>query len=84
MTVIHYTGDVLWNRIERAVEKVKERLHRVATALDEAGIPYAVVGGNAVQLWVAQVDGPAVRNTRDADVLLRREDLRRAIEALGR
>jgi len=83
MTTIHYTGDVLWNRIERAVEKVKDRLRRVVHALDRADIPHAVVGGNAVQLWVTQVDETAVRNTRDVDVLLRREDLPRAIDALA-
>ncbi len=32
MVAIRYTGDERWERIERAVEKVKERLHRVATA----------------------------------------------------
>ena len=84
MTVIHYTGDALWDRIERAVEKVRQRLNRVTKALNEAGVPYAVVGGSAVQLWVAQVDETAVRNTRDVDVLLRRDDLQRAVEALGR
>ena len=78
MAVIHYTGDALWNRIERAVDKVRQRLARVTKALSEAGVPYAVVGGNAVQLWVAQVDETAVRNTRDVDILLRREDLQRA------
>ncbi len=84
MTAIHYTGNALWNRIERAVEKVRDRLHRVAKALDAAEIPYAVVGGNAVQLWVAQVDETAVRNTRDVDILLRRDDLPRAIDSLRR
>jgi hypothetical protein len=83
MVTIRYTGDALWDRIERAVEKVKERLHRAAQALDGAGVPYAVVGGNAVQFWVAQIDEAAVRNTRDVDLLLRREDLDRAREALG-
>ncbi len=82
MTAIHYTGDALWNRIERAVEKIRHRLERVTKALDQAGIPHAVVGGNAVQLWVAQIDETAVRNTRDVDILLRRGDLQRAIEAL--
>jgi len=48
MVTIRYTGDALWNRIERAVEKVKDRLRRVTSALEEANIPYAVVGGNAV------------------------------------
>jgi hypothetical protein len=31
-----------------AAEKVKERLRRATHALDAAGFPYAVVGGNAV------------------------------------
>jgi hypothetical protein len=84
MVAINYTGDVLWERIERAVEKVRERLRRTTQALDAEGIPYAVVGGNAVQLWVAQVDEAAVRNTRDVDILLRRIDLPRAIETLAK
>jgi hypothetical protein len=84
MVAIKYTGDELWARIERAVEKVKDRLRRVTTALDAAGIPYAVIGGNAVQLWVAQVDERATRNTQDVDILLRREDLTRAAEVLGK
>lgn len=84
MVTIRYTGDALWERIERAVEKVKDRLRRVTKALDRAGILYAVVGGNAVQIWVAQVDEAAVRNTRDVDILIRRADLGGAIEALGK
>ena len=40
-----------------------------AAALNQAGIPYAVVGGNAVASWVATVDAGAVRNTRDVDLL---------------
>jgi hypothetical protein len=61
MIEIKYTGDALWERIERAVEKVKDRLRRVTSALNDAHIPFAVIGGNAVQLWVAQVDESAVR-----------------------
>ena len=82
MVTIRYTGDALWDRIERAVEKVKDRLRRVSTALDGANIPYAVVGGNAVQIWVAQVDEGAVRNTRDVDILLNRDSLEDAITAV--
>ncbi len=84
MVTIRYTGDALWERIERAVEKVKDRLRRVTKALDRAGILYAVVGGNAVQVWVAQVDETAVRNTRDVDILIQRADLDKAIESLER
>ncbi len=86
MIEIKYTGDELWARIERAVEKVKERLRRVTNALNDAGIPYAVIGGNAVQLWVAQVDESAVRTTRDVDIVLNRADMdaaKRALEPNG-
>ena len=82
MLQINYTGDALWARIERAVEKVKQRLQRAARLLEAAGIPYAVIGGNAVQLWVAQVDEAAVRNTQDVDILLNRADLPGAVQAL--
>ena len=78
MVQIRYTGDALWERIERAVEKVKERLRRVTQSLDAASIPYAVVGGNAVQIWVAQVDESVVRNTRDVDIILNRGQLEEA------
>lgn len=73
---------VSWPRMIRAVEKVRERLLRAARALEAAGVPYAVVGGNAVAAWVSRVDEAAVRNTRDVDILLRREDLHSAQAAL--
>lgn len=80
------TAPVSWERMDRAIEKVKERLLRAAAALQQAGVPYAVVGGNAVAAWVSRVDEAAVRNTRDVDLLLRREDLtaaKQALEAAG-
>jgi hypothetical protein len=67
----------------RAVEKVRARLDRAVAALEGAGIPYAVAGGNAVAAWVSRVDEAAVRNTQDVDVLLRRKDLERAKTALA-
>lgn len=75
-------SEVSWERMIRAVEKVRERLLRATAALEKAGIPYAVAGGNAVAAWVSRVDEAAVRNTRDVDVLIRREDLPRTIAAL--
>jgi hypothetical protein len=74
---------VSWERMIRSVEKVRERLLRAAKALEEAGIPYAVVGGNAVAAWVSRVDEAAVRTTRDVDLLLRRSDLEAAKLALA-
>ncbi len=71
-----------WERMIRAVEKVRERCDRTAKALEAAGIPYAVIGGNAVANWVARVDEEAVRNTRDVDILIRREDLEAAKSAM--
>jgi hypothetical protein len=66
----------------RAVEKVRERCDRAAKALAQAGIPYAVIGGHAVANWVARVDEEAVRNTRDVDILVRRDDLEAAKAAM--
>jgi hypothetical protein len=77
--------DIL-DRMERAVAKVRERLLRATKALNLAGVPYAVVGGNAVASWVATVDEGAVRNTRDVDLLVRRSDLpsiKAALEQAG-
>jgi hypothetical protein len=78
--------DFSLDRMVRAVEKVRERLLRATAALESAGVPYAVIGGNAVAAWVARVDEAAVRNTQDVDILLRRGDLaaaRAALETAG-
>ncbi len=76
-------GEVSLERMVRAVEKVRIRLLRAATALEQAKVPYAVVGGNAVAAWVARMDETAVRNTQDVDILLRRGDLETAKNALA-
>ncbi len=70
------------DRAVNAVEKVRQRLLRVAAALDASRVPYAVAGGNAVALWVSRVDESAVRNTQDVDILIRRSDLDAAKAAL--
>src|SRR5438477_11452043 len=75
-------GAVSWERMAKAVEKIRERLLRAAAALDRAGVPYAVIGGNAVAAWVSRVDESAVRNTQDVDILLRRLDFDAATAAL--
>jgi len=75
-------ADISWERMIRAVERVRERLLRAASALEKAGIPYAVAGGNAVAAWVSRVDESAVRNTQDVDIVLRRDDLDAANTAL--
>lgn len=75
-----------WDRMIAAVEAVRERTLRAAGALREAGIPYAVAGGNAIAAWVARVDKAAVRNTQDVDILVRRSDfeaVKVALESVG-
>lgn len=79
-------NDVSWERMTNAVEKIRQRLLRTAAALENAGVLYAVAGGNAVAAWVSRVDETAVRNTQDVDIILRRVDLEaatRAMEAAG-
>ena len=49
-----YDGILALDRLERAVEKVRDRLLRSTAALGAAGVPYAVIGGQAVRAWVAQ------------------------------
>jgi hypothetical protein len=78
MAVLHPFS---WQRMSNAVDHVRRRLLQASAVLREAGVPYAVIGGNAVAAWVARVDEAAVRNTRDVDLLLRREDLPAAIAA---
>ena len=75
-------GSEILDRMERAVAKVRERLLRATVALNHAGILYAVVGGNAVASWVATVDEGGIRNTRDVDILVRRDDLPAVTAAL--
>ena len=58
-----------------ALEDVTRRLERITRCLDAAGVAYALIGGQAVALWVATVDPAAVRTTKDVDVLLNRQDL---------
>ena len=69
-----------------AIDRVQQRLMKTAAALEAGGIPYAVVGGNAVASWVGRVDRGATRATKDVDVLVRREDapqVTRALATLG-
>lgn len=76
-------GPISWERMIGAVEDVRKRLDRAVAALEKAGIEYAVIGGNAVAAWVSRVDRAAVRNTRDVDLMLRRDDLEAAKAAMA-
>ena len=76
------TGEELWSRMERAVEKVNERLRKTVEILEAGKIPYAVIGGHAVRAWVAQVDEAAMRTTADVDILIRPANLPDMIVAM--
>lgn len=80
------SAELVLERLVGAVQDVRDRLLRATAALDAANVPYAVIGGNAVAVWVARVDRAAVRNTQDVDILIRRPDLpaaRTALETAG-
>lgn len=81
-TVVPFGEDLL-ERMVLAVEKVRERLRRASAALDAAGIPYAVIGGNAVAAWVSTVDPGAARNTVDVDLMVNRADFAAVKTALA-
>jgi hypothetical protein len=68
----------LWEKYVMALDDVTDRLQRITRAFEDAQIPYAIVGGQAVALWVATKDPAAVRTTKDVDILLNRADLGRA------
>lgn len=65
-----------------AMDRIEQRLHRVTAALDAAQIPYAVVGGNAVAVWVAKADPAATRTTKDVDLLVARDDVDRVTQVM--
>ena len=56
----HIVSELALERMVTAVQKVRDRLLRSTRALAEAGIPYAVAGGNAVASLVSEVDEAAV------------------------
>src|SRR5437870_7379997 len=68
----------LWESYVMALDKVTERLERITRAFESAAVPFALVGGQAVALWVASKDPAAVRTTKDVDILIQRRDLPKA------
>lgn len=68
-------GDQLWQRIGESMDRVELRLRKAVNILESTSIPFAIVGGDAARVWVAQVDPGAVRATNDDDILIRPEDL---------
>jgi hypothetical protein len=73
--VIESVSSGPWEKYRMALDDVTARLERITKALEQAGLPYALVGGQAVAIWVATRDPAAVRTTKDVDILLNRQDL---------
>jgi hypothetical protein len=82
-TVVPLGEDIL-ERMVLAVENVRNRLRRASAALEGAGVPYAVIGGNAVAAWVSKVDPGAARNTVDVDILVNRSDFEAVKAAMAK
>jgi hypothetical protein len=58
-----------------AVDQLAQRLERIARALQEKNVPYALIGGQAVNVWIATKDKAGGRQTKDIDILLQRTDV---------
>jgi hypothetical protein len=78
--IIDATPDV-WKRHLMALDEIDLRLERIAASMEQTGVPFAFVGGQAVAMWVATIDPAAIRTTKDVDILIRRADLPQARKA---
>ena len=67
---------------EKRVNRIFDLAGRVEEAFSSAGIEYRIVGGLAIYLYVEEREPDAGRLTRDIDIAVRREDLRRIAEAV--
>jgi hypothetical protein len=64
-----------WERHLFAMDQLAQRLERITRAFQEKKVPYALIGGQAVNLWIATKDQGGGRQTKDIDILLKRDDL---------
>jgi hypothetical protein len=75
---------VLSNTIfEGAVDQILDIARLFSRALENAGIPFRVIGGLAAFLHVEERDPEAARLTRDVDVAINRKDLERISAAVA-
>lgn len=76
----------IWERMIQADLDVRRRREQAIAALDCEGIPFAMIGGQAVAYWVTTKDDGAVRGTPNSDFLIRGTDFESArarLEACG-
>jgi len=84
-SVVSFDIEVL-DRMELALLQVQERLSRSTSAIEAAGVAYALGGSNATALWIATVDTAAVRHARNVEIVMLRSDIdlaRSVLEAVG-
>jgi hypothetical protein len=67
---------------EKRVDRIFDLAERVEEAFSSAGLEYRIVGGLATYLYVEEREPDAGRLTRDIDIAVRREDLRKIAEAV--
>ena len=79
-TVLH--GGSINTLFEEQLFALIGALERIAVPLSGAGIPWELVGGGAVMVQVQQVEPSAVRNTKNIDIMINRQDLE-AVQALA-
>lgn len=68
---------------EDKVERINDVAQQVAGALERAGVPYRVVGGFAIFLYVDLIDPLKARLTRDVDIMVDRRDLEKIAQAVA-
>lgn len=68
---------------ENKVEQLYDVSVRLTTALENAGIPYQIIGGFAVFSHVDAVDPLGARLTRDVDITVDRDRLKEIAEAVA-
>lgn len=66
---------------ERNMYSLMDDLDRIVTVLREAGIPFEVVGGVAVNAHIAAVNRSRTFVTQDVDLLVQRPDLDKIVAA---
>jgi hypothetical protein len=67
---------------ENKVEQLYDVTARLASALENAGIPYQIIGGFAVFSHVEAVDPLAARLTRDVDIAVDRARLQEIVSVV--
>jgi hypothetical protein len=73
---------VTMEALVRAAQRIIDWLNLAAAALEKAGLPYAVAGSNASAMWIESHFPAGVRNAREVEILIRREDFECAGDAI--